>query len=63
MTDRVITSLDFTYLDDGRAVTTSPAQVAFVQIEVTAQGDTLNVYSGGVDTYTARSEVRLRAPR
>ena len=63
MTDRVITNLDFTYLDDDRAVTISPADVAFVQVEVTAQGNALNAYSGGLDTYTARSEVRLRAQR
>ena len=61
MTDGVITRLDFTYLDTNRAVTTSPASITFVQVEVTAQGDTMNAYTGDVDTYTARTEVRLKA--
>lgn len=61
MTDAVITRLEFTYLDSNRVATRNPAGVMFVQVEVTAEGDAMNAQTGHVDTYTARSEVRLRA--
>ena len=60
MTDAVITHLDFTYLDANRGVTTNPAGITFVQVEVTAQGDVMNAQTGSLDTYTARTEVRVR---
>ena len=61
MTDRVITRLDFTYLDANRAVTTGPAGITFVRVEVTAQGNAMNARTGDVDTHTASTEVRLKA--
>ena len=61
MTDAVISRLDFTYLDANRVVTTNPAGIAFVRVEVTAQGDAMNAHTGDVDTYTARTEVHLKA--
>ena len=61
MTDGVITRLDFTYLDANRAVTTIPAGITFVRVEVTAAGDAMNAYTGDVDTCTVQAKVRLRA--
>lgn len=61
MTDAVITRLEFTYLDINRVRTRNPAGVMFVQVEVTAEGDAMNPQTGDVDSYTARSEVRLKA--
>ncbi len=59
-TDSVITALQFTYLDVNRTVTTDPSAVRFVQVAVTASGRARNAYTGGVETYTARSEVHIR---
>ena len=61
MSDTVITSLQFTYLDPNRAVTADPAVVTFVQIAVTAQARAMNPQTGGFDTFTVQSEVHLRA--
>jgi len=61
VTDSVITQLQFTYLDANRVWTVNPAAVAFVQILVTAQARRMNPQTGQFDTFTAGSEVRLRA--
>ncbi len=61
MTDGVITGLQFTYLDSDRVVTANPAAIAFVGVTVTAQATEMNANTGGFDTVTLSSEVRLRS--
>ncbi len=61
MTDGVITGLQFTYLDSNRVVTANPAAIAFVGVVVTAQATAMNAQTGGFDTVTLTSEVRLRS--
>ena len=61
MTDSVITGLQFAYLDSNRAVTAVPAAIAFVGVTVTAQATDMNPNTGGFDTITLNSEVRLRS--
>jgi hypothetical protein len=60
MTDRVISSLRFAYLDAQRVATAVPAQVAYVQVSVTGQTITRDEYRGVPTTYTLSSEVRVR---
>ena len=59
MTDGVITGLQFTYLDSNRVVTADPAVIAFVGVAVTAQATAMNANTGGLDTITLNSEVRV----
>ena len=59
MTDGVITGLQFTYLDSDRVVTADPAAIAFVAVAVTAQATAMNDNTGGLDTITLNSEVRV----
>ena len=61
MTDNVITGLQFTYLDASRLVTADPATIVFVGVAVTAQATAMNAESGGFETITLSSEVRLRS--
>ena len=61
MTDGVITGLQFTYMDSNRVVTAVPAAIAFVGVVVTAQATEMNAQTGGLDTITLNSEVRLRS--
>ncbi|MCX6537352.1 MAG: prepilin-type N-terminal cleavage/methylation domain-containing protein [Acidobacteria bacterium] len=60
MTDRVISSLRFTYLNAQRVATAVPTQVAYVQVSVTGQTITRDEYRNAPTTYTLTSEVRLR---
>jgi Tfp pilus assembly protein PilW len=60
MTDSVITSLRFTYLDASRAPTTVAATAAFVQIGVTATTPNANRAGGASDSVTLTSEVLVR---
>ncbi|MEE8129535.1 MAG: hypothetical protein V3T48_04565 [Vicinamibacterales bacterium] len=59
MTDGVITGLQFTYLDSDRVVTADPTAIAFVGVSVTAQATAMNTNTGGLDTITLNSEVRV----
>ena len=59
MTDGVITGLQFTYLDSDRVVTADPTAIAFVGVAVTAQATAMNANTGGLDTITLNSEVRV----
>ena len=61
MTDSVITGLQLTYLDSDRVATADPAAIAFVGVAVTAQATQMNANTGGFDTITLNSEVRLRS--
>ena len=61
MTDSVITGLQLTYLDSNRVATADPAAIAFVGVAVTAQATQMNANTGGFDTITLNSEVRLRS--
>lgn len=60
MTDRVISSLRFAYLDAQRVATTTQAQVAYIQVSVTGQTITRDEYLSAPTTYTLTSEVRVR---
>lgn len=60
MTEPIITDLSFTLLDASRAVTAIASQVAFVQVQITAQSRGRNVNTGDFTTSTLSTEVRLR---
>jgi len=60
MTDRVITRLRFTYLDSARVVTAVPAQVAYIQVTLTAGTPSRDEIRGQPTTYVLTSEVRIR---
>lgn len=55
MTDAIITDLRFTFLNNNRTATTSPALVAYVQVQVTAESR-----GARSTTSTLSTEVRLR---
>ena len=60
MTEPLITDLSFTWLDSSRAATAIASQVAFVQVQVTAQSRGRNANTGNFTTSTLSTEVRLR---
>ena len=64
MTEPVITSLVFEYLDSARNVTANPNAVAYVRVRVTGQSATKqNLYQGeesDFTTTTLETEVHLR---
>jgi hypothetical protein len=61
VTDRVFTQLRFTYLTVNRVVTTTAANVAYVQVALTGRSRGRNVDTGQAATFTYRTEVRIRA--
>lgn len=61
VTDGVFTELLFTYLTSNRAVTTTPAQIAYVQVNLTGRSRSRNPNTGEFTAFTYRSEVRLRS--
>jgi Tfp pilus assembly protein PilW len=61
VTDAVITALTFDYRNAAGVTTTNPAAVAFIQTTVTARGRAANPQTGAFDTFTERSEIRVRA--
>jgi Tfp pilus assembly protein PilW len=61
VTDGIFTQLLFTYLTTNRTVTTTPGAIAYVRIDLTARSRGLDIYTGQFDTFTYRSEVRVRA--
>lgn len=61
VTDGVFTQLLFTYLTANRVVTTTPAAIAYVQVNLTGRSRSRNPFTGQFTTFTYRSEVRVRA--
>ena len=61
MTDPIITSLRFTYLDSARVATAVAASIAYVQISVTVRSRAPNPNTNVYPTTTLQTEVRLRA--
>ena len=61
VTDRVFTQLQFTYLTVDRVVTTTPANIAYVQVALTGRSRSRNLQTRQFSTFTYRSEVRIRA--
>lgn len=61
VTDQIFTQLRFTYLTTNRVVTTTPAQIAYVQVSLSGRSRARNSYSGQFTTFTYQSEVRVRA--
>ena len=61
MTDDVITQVVFTYLDSNRVATAVEADIAFVQVAVTAESPNANPQLGRTDTVTLTTEVRIRS--
>ena len=60
MTDAVVTSLRFTYLDSNRAAAATQAAIAYVQVDLTVQSKATNPYTGEPSSYSYTSEVRVR---
>lgn len=60
MTEAIFTDLRFTYLNNARAVTSTPALVAYVQVQVTAQSRARNPITQKYTTSILATEVRLR---
>ena len=61
MTDNVISGLTFTYLDGNRVATANAAQVAYVQMVVTARTASTDEYTRQRTSYSLNAEVRLRS--
>ena len=61
VTDRVFTQLQFTYLTVNRVATTTPAQIAYVQVALTGRSRSRNLNTRQSSTFTYQSEVRIRA--
>lgn len=59
-TDAVIDSLLFVYRDSAHAVTTNPANVVYVETQVTVRSRTINAITGVPVTRTLTQEVRVR---
>ena len=62
MTDSVITDLEFTYLDSNGAVTSDPGSIVAVRVGVSAQGRVWDTHTAMFPTFTAQTQVHLRAP-
>jgi len=60
MTDRVISSMRFTYLNAQGVATAIAAQVAYVQVSITGRTIARDVGRGAAATYTLTSDVRVR---
>jgi hypothetical protein len=61
VTDRVFTQLQFTYLTVDRVATTTPADIAYVQVALTGRSRSRNLNTRQFSTFTYQSEVRIRA--
>ncbi len=61
MSDSVVTSLQFTFLDGNRQPAATDGAVAYVQIAVTTQAPNRDSTMGQLPSYTLTSEVRIRA--
>jgi Tfp pilus assembly protein PilW len=61
VTDQIFTQLRFTYLNNNRVVTVTPAQIAYVQVSLSGRSRSRNSYSNQFTTFTYNSEVRVRA--
>ena len=61
VTDQVFTRLRFTYLDVNRAVTVLPANIVYVQVNLTGRSKSRNPHTGQQTTFTYQSEARVRA--
>jgi prepilin-type N-terminal cleavage/methylation domain-containing protein len=60
MTDTVVSSLRFTYMDRNLVPTTTMATLAWVRVTVTTQAKMRDRQTGGFPTYTLSVDVRLR---
>ena len=60
-TDAVIDDLRFIYRDAARAVTAVPANVRYVEIQITARTRTLDPSTGAPVSRTLSSEIRVRS--
>lgn len=60
MTDRVISALQFTYLNAQGVATATASQVAYVQVSITGRTIARDVGRGAAATYTLTSDVRVR---
>lgn len=60
MTDSVVSSLRFAYMDRDMVATTNMATLAWVRVTVTTQGKMRDPHTGGFPTYTLSVDVRLR---
>ena len=61
LTDGVVTSLRFVYRNPMRAITTSAANVAFIETQVTVETRTEDLTQARPMTFTLSSEVRVRS--
>lgn len=61
ISDSVFTFLRFTFLTVARAATTTPAAIAYVQVELRGRSRAINPHTGTQTTFVFRSEVRVRA--
>lgn len=60
ITDTVIEDLRFVYRDPNRNVTSSPANIAFIETIVTVQSRIRDLSTGITPNYEVRSEIRVR---
>lgn len=60
-TDAVIEDMRFVYRDAARAVTAVPANVRYVEIQITVRSRTIDPSTGAPVTRVLRSEIRVRS--
>jgi prepilin-type N-terminal cleavage/methylation domain-containing protein len=60
MTDTVVSSLQFAYMDRNLVATTTMATLAWVRVTAVTQAKTRDRITGGFPTYTLSVDVRLR---
>ena len=59
-TDTIVTGLEFVYRNPLRAITTNPANIAFIETRVTVASRINDLNLGEPVTYTVSSEIRVR---
>lgn len=60
ITDTVIEDLQFVFRNPNRVVTSSPANIAFIETTVTVRSRIRDLSTGITPTYVVRSEIRVR---
>jgi Tfp pilus assembly protein PilW len=61
LTDTIVTGLEFVYRNPLRAITATPANIAFIETRVTVASRINDLNLGTPVTYTVSSEIRVRS--
>jgi len=61
LSDAVVTGLQFVFRNPTHAVTSTPANIAFIETQVTVQTRSIDLNLARPVSYTLSSEVRVRS--